>query len=235
MESIDQRAPVVLHNLPVLPEAELRALVVQALPEAALSAQDILLRRKEERFQAFLMVPSAQLAAVCARKELQLGGEKVYVRSWHDYQVFVGRLPEGVSLEEVTASIEGQFGKIARHEEVLPHEGSKSKLRHLYLQFERPEDAEKCLFSTQKLVVKNYELRVARPYAFGENEETDKKVFIKVVSSPENSEEMETTINVLDISLRTTSGGRASCARRCDSRAARGRSHLSRARLPTAC
>lgn len=93
--------------------------------------------------------------------------------------------------------VEAQFGKVARYEEVLPHEGSKNKLRHLYLQFQRAEDAEKCLFSSQKLVVKNQELRVARPYAFGQNEETDKKIFIKVVSSPDNLPEMETAINVL--------------------------------------
>ncbi len=54
----------------------------------------------------------------------------------------------------------------------------------------------KCLFSNVKLNAKNYELRVARAYGFGENEETDKKIFIKVVTSPENTEEMETTINV---------------------------------------
>jgi hypothetical protein len=45
-------------------------------------------------------------------------------------------------------------------------------------------------------VVKNQELRVARPYSFGQNEETDKKIFIKVVSSPDNLLEMETAINV---------------------------------------
>lgn len=79
---------------------------------------------------------------------------------------------------------------------MLPHEGSKNKFRHLYLQFERAEDAEKCLFSNVKLSAKNYELRVARAYGFGENEETDKKIFIKVVTTPENAEEMETTISV---------------------------------------
>lgn len=121
MESNEQRAPVVLHNLPVLAEGELRSLVAEALPEAALAAQDILLRRKEERFQAFLMVPAAQLEAVCARKELQLAGEKVFVRRWLDYQVFVGRLPEGLSAEEVRGAVEAQFGRVARSEEVLPH------------------------------------------------------------------------------------------------------------------
>lgn len=205
MES-NERDPVVLHNLPLLPESELKALIISTLPEHALSPNNILLRRKEDRQQAFLMLPSTQATAFCGRKELQLGGEKVYVRRWYsDYQVFVGRLPEGVSLEEATSVIAAQFGKIRRFEEVLPHEGSKNKFRHLYLQFENQEDAEKCLFSPQKLIVKNYELRVARSYAFGENEETDKKLFIKVVSSPENSEDLETTISVAYISLRITS------------------------------
>lgn len=136
MESNDQREPVVLHNVPVMPEAELRALIAQALPEAALAAPDILLRRKEDRLQAFLMVPSNKAAAICARKELALAGEKVFVRRWFsDYQVFVGRLPEGLSLEEATGAIAGQFGKIARYEEVQPHEASKNRFRHLYLQF----------------------------------------------------------------------------------------------------
>lgn len=102
------------------------------------------------------MVPSVSLAAVCARKELQIAAEKVYIRKWQDFQVFVGRLPEGAALEEVKATLEGQFGRIVAFEEVLPHEGSKGKLRHLYLQFEHAEDAEKCLFSTQKLIAKNY-------------------------------------------------------------------------------
>lgn len=146
------------------------------------------------------MVPSSQSGAICARKELQLASEKVFIRRWFSgYHVFVGRLPEGVTLEEATAAISSQFGRITKFEEVLPHEGSKNKFRHLYLQFERQEDAEKCLFSIQKLVVKNHELRVARPYAFGENEETDKKLFIKVVSSANSSEDLETTITVLEL------------------------------------
>lgn len=116
MESSDQRAPVVLHNIPVLPEAELKGLLLQGLPEAALTPQNILLRRKEDRFQAFLMVPSGSLETICAHKELQLAGETVYIRKWHDFQVFVGRLPEGAALEEVKATIEANFGKIARYE-----------------------------------------------------------------------------------------------------------------------
>lgn len=46
------------------------------------------------------------------------------------------------------------------------------------------------------MVVKNFELRVARPYAVGENEETDKKLFIKVVAGNDDSEEMEIALNV---------------------------------------
>lgn len=74
MESSDQRAPVVLHNIPVLPEAELKELLLQGLSEAALTSQNILLRRKEDRYQAFLMVPSDRLETICVRKELQLAG-----------------------------------------------------------------------------------------------------------------------------------------------------------------
>jgi hypothetical protein len=235
MESQAPRLPVVLHHLPHLPEPDITALLTQALPEARLAPQHLLLRKKEDSFQAFLMVPAEHADAICARKELLIAGEKVYIRRWHDYQVFVGRLQEGLSLEEVKSALEAQFGKIARLEEVLPHEGSKNKLRHLYLQFERAEEAEKCLFNPQRLVVKNQELRVARPYGFGQNEETDKKLFIKVLSSGDNLQEMETAINVRRRLLRTTSAGRASCARRCGWRAARARSPSAAPRRPTAC
>jgi hypothetical protein len=46
---------------------------------------------------------------------------------------------------------------------------------------------------------------VARPYAVGENEETDKKLFIKVVAGNDDSEEMEIALNVLFGVCRTTS------------------------------
>lgn len=67
-------------------------------------------------------------------------------------------------------------------EDELPHEGAKSKVRHCYIRFQREEDAEKCIFSAKKILVKGSELKVARAYAMGENEDTDKKLFLKVIS-----------------------------------------------------
>lgn len=47
---------------------------------------------------------------------------------------------------------------------------------------------------------------MARPYAVGENEETDKKLFIKVVAGNDDSEDMEIALNVSYGLFRTTSG-----------------------------
>lgn len=82
------------------------------------------------------MIPSEKVTEVCNIKELNIANEKVFVRKWFsNYQVFVGRLPESLSSEEVRAGIQSQFGNITKYEEVQPHEGSKNKFRHLYLQF----------------------------------------------------------------------------------------------------
>ena len=108
---------------------------------------------------------------MCQLKEIIIGNERVFIRKWFEgFQVFVGGVPESLTGKEVGAYIEGQFGNIVKTEEVLPHEGSKVKVKHLYLQFRKDEDAEKCLFSSKKLIINKAELRVARAYAFGENE-----------------------------------------------------------------
>lgn len=125
-----------LHQVPVLGEGEVKALIMRLLPGACLRTQDILLRRKEGKYQAFLMVPSSKVEEVVALKELSYNNDKIYLRKWYSsYQVFVGRLPESLSLKDVISSISGQFGPILKYEEVQPHEGSKNKFRHLYLQF----------------------------------------------------------------------------------------------------
>lgn len=136
MKSNETREPVVLHQVPVLPELEAKALIIRLLPQATLRTEDILLRRKEGKFQAFVMVPSSKVEEVCDIKELNSGNDKIFVRKWYsNYQVFVGRLPEALSLEDVTTAISSRFGNIIKYEEVQPHEGSKNKFRHLYLQF----------------------------------------------------------------------------------------------------
>lgn len=52
----------------------MKALIIKALPEALLSTEDILLRKKEGKYQAFLMVPSAKLEDICSLKEVKVGG-----------------------------------------------------------------------------------------------------------------------------------------------------------------
>ena len=46
------------------------------------------------------------------------------------------------------------------------------------------------------ILVKGFDLKVARAYAIGENEDTDKKLFLKVISQIEDLEDLERTINV---------------------------------------
>lgn len=100
-----------------------------------------------------------------------MAGEKVFIRKWFDdCQVFVGSVPEAISVKDVEAYMESHFGKVLKTEEVLPHEGAKIRMKHLYIQFQRDDDAEKCLFSSKKLVINDAELRVARAYHHGENE-----------------------------------------------------------------
>jgi hypothetical protein len=71
-----------------------------------------------------------------------------------------------------------------------PHEGAKQKLRHCFVQFEKDEDAEKCLFNQKKVIVKGEEVRPSRSYGFGENEETDKKLFVKIEGNVDNTDEL---------------------------------------------
>lgn len=138
MKSNEGREPIVLHQVPISSELQTKALIIKLLPGALLRTDDILLRRKEGKYQAFVMVPSSKVEEICNLKELTNGNDKIFVRKWYsNYQVFVGRLPESVSANDVISSISSQFGKITKYEEVQPHEGSKNKFRHLYLQFER--------------------------------------------------------------------------------------------------
>ena len=64
------------------------------------------------------------------------------MRKWFDgFQVFIGSVPDSMPGNFVKQWIEKEFGAVVRIEEVLPHEGSKSYLKHLYLQFQRDADA----------------------------------------------------------------------------------------------
>lgn len=68
MDSQAPRQALVLHHLPLLPEAEIKTLLAEALPEAQLTPQDILLRKKEDRYQAFLMAPAQHAHSIASKK-----------------------------------------------------------------------------------------------------------------------------------------------------------------------
>lgn len=127
-----------LYQVPLLPELEVKTLIINSLPQLHLSLEHIQLRKKESKFQAFLMVPASQVEEICALKELTVGKEKVYVKRFYtETQVFIGRLPDTLPIEDIRASLEAEFGKIVKAIEGQPHEGARVKLRHCYIQFLR--------------------------------------------------------------------------------------------------
>lgn len=68
MEETNKREHVILYEVPLLPEAEVRLLIISSLPQAKLTPEDIKLRKKEGKYQAFVMVPSAKVNEICALK-----------------------------------------------------------------------------------------------------------------------------------------------------------------------
>ena len=64
------------------------------------------------------------------------------------------------------------------------------KLKHCYVQFDKDADAEKFLFSYKKLKVKDFELRPSRAYGMSETDDTDKKIFLKIVSQYDDQEDL---------------------------------------------
>jgi hypothetical protein len=154
--------------VPLLPELQVKTLIIDSLPELKLTPAHIRLTRKDDKFQAYLMVPAAKVAELCSLKELNLGKEKVFIRKcFCDFHVFVSKLPDGLTVQDVHAGIEAEFGKVLKVEEEQPHEGAKSKVRHCYIRFQKEADAEKCIFSAKKILVKGSDLKVARAYAMG--------------------------------------------------------------------
>ena len=68
MEGGDKREPIVLYEVPLLPEQEVKGLIIKALPQGDLSPQHVVLRKKEGKYQAFVMVPSAKAQQILAQK-----------------------------------------------------------------------------------------------------------------------------------------------------------------------
>lgn len=85
-------------------------------------------------------------------------------------QVFIGSIPDKLSVEQIRTFMEAEFGKIVKIQEGQPHEESKAKIRHCYIQFERDEDAEKCLFAPRKITINDAEVRLSRAYAINESD-----------------------------------------------------------------
>ena len=46
MEATQRRLPIALYEVPLLPELEIKSLIIKALPQAQLSLEDIKLRKK---------------------------------------------------------------------------------------------------------------------------------------------------------------------------------------------
>lgn len=152
MEVEEHKESIILHHIPFLPELEAKALIIQSFPQLHLNSSDIQLLRSGDKYQAFLIVPATQLAEICDLKEMAFGKDKIFIRKgFTNFQVFVSKLPDGLTSEEVKASLEAEFGKVLKVEEVQPHLGAKNKFRHCYIRFENDEDAEKCLFSSKKI------------------------------------------------------------------------------------
>lgn len=68
MEAEEGREPIILHLVPLLPEQQLKALIIDSLPELKLTPAHIRLTRKDEKFQAYLMVPANKVAELCSLK-----------------------------------------------------------------------------------------------------------------------------------------------------------------------
>jgi hypothetical protein len=101
----EKRVPVVLYQVPLLPELEVKSLIIASLPTLKLSLEHITLRNKDGKCQAFIMVPSSKVDELCSLKELPIGKEKVYVKKYYiDAQIFIGRLPETITTEDIRAS-----------------------------------------------------------------------------------------------------------------------------------
>ena len=130
-----------------------------------------------------MMVPSSTVDQICTLKTLLINKEAVTIKKpYTEAQVFIKRIPDTLSIEEVRTNIEAEFGKIAKIHEGQPFEETKSKFRHCYIQFVNDQDAEKCIFHPKPIVAKGSELRPSRTFAMTEGEETDKKLFLKIVS-----------------------------------------------------
>ena len=103
MES-DRRNPITLSEVPLLPEPEIKSLIIKALPQAMLSPEHIKLRKKENKYQAFVMVPASSVDHICSLKSLVICKEAVTIKKpFTEAQVFIKRIPDSLAMEEIKA------------------------------------------------------------------------------------------------------------------------------------
>lgn len=156
------------------------------------------------------MVPASKVDSICVQKTLIINKESVTIKKpFTEAQVFIGRIPETLTIDEIRASIEGEFGKIINIQVGQPFEQTKSNLRHCYIQFATEESAEKCVLSPKKILLKGIELKPSRAYTIQECDETDKKLFLKIISQVEDQEDLEAVLNVVHILFRQSFRSRA--------------------------
>ena len=88
------------------------------------------------------MVPQDKVDSICLMKVVTINKENVIIKKpFTEAQVFIGRIPDAVSIDDLRTKVESEFGKITKIHEGQPHEETKSKLKHCYIQFEKSEDA----------------------------------------------------------------------------------------------
>lgn len=88
------------------------------------------------------MVPSDKVEEICILKTVLINKESVTIKKpFTEAQIFIGRIPDTLLIDDIRASIESEFGKIVKIHEGQPHEETKSKLKHCYIQFSNQEDA----------------------------------------------------------------------------------------------
>lgn len=73
----------------------------------------------------------------------------------------------------------------------------KIKARHCYIKFEKEEDAEKCIMLSKSHLIKKVDLKVVRNYKICENEDTDKKIFLKITPPALDAAPLEEKLNVI--------------------------------------
>lgn len=137
---------------------------------------------------------------VCQKKELKVAGEIINVRRYFsDFQIFINKLHDDITRDKV-AEYFSRFGKVKdvaiTEAHTQEHDHTKPANRHCYVKFANEDDVDKCLFEPKHQINNYPDIKVVRTYRIGENEESDRKIFIKIVPQVQKTEDMEKWLNV---------------------------------------